>query len=444
MIFQTDMGNLFHSPGKRIRLILVLLFTAVLSFQSFAQGIVLNQSHECGIYKRGEKIEMHVTLNELDIDSISVKIWKNFDKNPDTRMYKYTGKNMCVLSAIFDQPTALVCEVSAEDQLASLGLVVEPEGFEPGAPRPKDIDKFWNNEKKKLRTLPFELNVVAVDGIEEGYTCSAIEINTNGPKPARGYFAKPDNAKPGSLPIVLQLHAAGVKGSWCLSQPENAMKYAKMEQGALCFDLNAHGMLVGQPQEYYDELEKGELKDYAYQGMESREGYYFSGMYLRLIRTLDYLCSQPEWDGERILEIGESQGGGQALAAAGLDSRVSAVVAIVPAMCDWSGPLAGRKGGWPNAIGYNIENLKVQAAVPYYDAANLLKGSKATIFTEIGFIDTTCPSTSVYAAVNQAKGEKIIIGVPYRAHQLHQESYQKEWEEKAYKPRMEFIADFLK
>ena len=120
------------------------------------------------------------------------------------------------------------------------------------------------------------------------------------------------------------------------------MNYAKKGKGALCFDLNAHGMLNGQPDEYYNNLDAGELKNYYVSGLESREDFYFRGMYLRLIRTIEFLTRQPEWDGKRILVIGESQGGGQALAAAGLDSRVSAVVATVPAMCDW-----GCAGGTP-------------------------------------------------------------------------------------------------
>ena len=177
---------------------------------------------------------------------------------------------------------------------------------------------------------------------------SNIEINCTGPKPARGYFAKPAIAAPKSLPIVLLVHAAGVKGSWCRSEPGNAMKYAMM--GTLCFDLNAHGMLNGQPEEYYADLEAGELKNYYLQGLTNRDDFYFRGMYLRLMRTIDFLTKQPEWDGKRILVIGESQGGGQALAAAGLDKRVSAVVAIVPAMCDWLGPLADHEGGWPQPL----------------------------------------------------------------------------------------------
>lgn len=223
------------------------------------------------------------------------------------------------------------------------------------------------------------------------------------------------------------------------------MAYAKMMgQGALSFDLNAHGMLNGQPIQYYKDLEAGELKDYSHSGVESRNDFYFRGMYLRLIRTLDFLTSQPEWDGKRILVIGESQGGGQALAAAGLDNRVTAVVATVPAMCDWGGNLSGRKGGWPQPFSSGADKKRMQEALPYFDVAHLLKNSTATLVTEIGFIDMVCSSTSIYAAINQAKGEKIIFGVPYRGHHLNQRHYQKIWEDTVYKPKMDFISGFLK
>jgi cephalosporin-C deacetylase-like acetyl esterase len=213
--------------------------------------------------------------------------------------------------------------------------------------------------------------------------------------------------------------------------------------GALCFDLNAHGMLNNQPEEYYAGLENGELKDYPFQGIGSKQDFYFRGMYLRLIRTLDFLTQQPEWDGKRILVIGQSQGGGQALAAAGLDSRVSAVVATLPAMCDWGGNLVGRKGGWPNPMSNKEPNSKLQV-LPYFDTASLLKGTKTRIFAEIGLIDNTCPSTSVYAALNQAKGEKTIIPIPYLGHTDVPAFYQNTWKENVEKKRISFIADFLK
>ena len=426
------------------RLLLSLFLVTGLLTNTFGQNIVLKQSNESGIYKKGEKIEVSVILKDIQSDSLQVKIRKNYSDKTENLKIEYQGNKVVLLNQTFNEPTSLIFEVRAKGDFASIGLVVDPDNFEPGTKRPKDIDSYWNNEKKALKALPMDVKSVPLSNMEKGYSCSDIEINCTGPKPARGYFAKPQAAKLKSLPIVLYVHAAGVNGSWCLAQPENAINYAKMGEGALCFDLNAHGMLNGQPQAYYDDLDKGELKNYYSFGMENKNDFYFRGMYLRLMRTLDFLTSQPEWDGKRILVIGESQGGGQALIAAGLDKRVSAVVATVPAMCDWGGPFAGRTGGWPNPFGYNSNKEKMLETLPYFDAANLLKNSKATLVVEIGFIDVTCPSISVYAAINQAKGKKIVFGDPYRGHQLDQKSYKQIWETTVYKPKMAFIADYLK
>ena len=142
--------------------------------------------------------------------------------------------------------------------------------------------------RKTCRLCPLDIKSKEVKATEteKGYSCFDIEINSPGLKPARGYFAKPEKAAPKSLPIVLLVHAAGVKGSWCRSEPKNAMNYAKM--GTLCFDLNAHGMLNGQPDSYYAGLESGELKNYYMKGVNSRDDFYFRGMYLRLLRTIEF------------------------------------------------------------------------------------------------------------------------------------------------------------
>jgi len=408
---------------------------------SFGQTIQLTQSKESGVYKSGEKLTISAVWNKVDLDSISIKILKNHQELKQEKI-KVTGDTFVVFEKVVQEPASWIVEVSWGEERASIGAVVDPGKFQPGTKRPSDMDKYWKAEKKILRALPMEVKTVSEEEVGKGFSCKDIELNCTGPKPARGYFAKPMDAKDKSLPIVLVVHAAGVKGSWCLSKPQNAMEYAK--KGALCFDLNAHGMLNGQLQKYYDDLEAGELSRYYEKGIENREDYYFRGMYLRLIRTLDFLCSQPEWDGKRILVVGESQGGGQSLVAAGLDDRVSAVVATVPAMCDWGGTIAGNKGGWPNPFGSDNDREKMLETVPYFDAAHLLKNSKATLVVEIGNIDYTCSSNSIYAAINQAKGEKIVFNVPYRGHHVDQKSYQKEWEETVYKPKMEFIENYLK
>lgn len=410
----------------------------------FSQQVTLVQSNPAGIYQRGEKIKITLHLSDITSDSIQIKKDNNYNASEPWQTIATPGEDIVLFDGTYEESTAMVISVKAGERITSTGFVFAPEEFNPATQRPKDFDQYWTAEKKALQNLPMEVEAVPLENVEAGFLCSDVEINCTGPKPARGYFAKPAVAKKGTLPIVLYVHAAGVNGDWCLSKPATALNYARMGKGALSFDLNAHGMLNGQPQEYYDDLQNGELKNYWESGSENRESNYFRGMYLRLMRTLDFLCEQPEWDGKRILVIGESQGGGQALAAAGLDHRVTAVVATVPAMCDFGRELMGETGGWPNPYSFEKDKKKLLTSFPYFDTAHLLKGSKATLVTEIGLIDYTCPASGIYAAINQSVGEKITLVTAYRGHHLDQKQFQQDWEENIYDVRLQFIENYLK
>jgi len=424
----------------------VFFFLCFISFvfTTQAQSVRLKQNHESGIYKKGEKILITAILSAKASDSLYIKVWKNNDQIILKKTILPEIDSLVIFESAFKAPCSIRIEAKIKENKQTIGMIVDPQKIKPGTKAPKDFAAYWNMERQNLKALPIEVKFGKNESKEYPFVCFDTEINCTGPKPARGYFARPTKAAPKSLPIVLLVHAAGVKGSWCKSNYNEALRYAKMGKGAMCFDLNAHGMLDGQPDEYYDNLEAGELKDYYIKGLENREDFYFRGMYLRLIRTLDFVTRLPEWDGKRILVIGESQGGGQALAAAGLDPRVSAVVATVPAMCDWGGTLVNRKGGWPQPFERPGDKEKMKKVLPYFDTAHLLKYSKARIVVEIGLIDNTCPSTSVYAAINQAKGEKIIYPVTYREHGWPSTEQRPLWDKMVNGPKTSFIENYLK
>lgn len=429
------------------KLTLLLSFFILLSgYISTAQNetFELKQSNQMGVYRKGDKIHVYAFVYNRTSDSLKVSVLKNNNQVISKRAFLVEADSVLIYEGSSSKPCSFIVEARLKDQKKALGMIVDPQKIKPGTKTPKGFKAYWEKEKENLRAVPLDVKFGKNESKEFPFVCFDTQINCTGPKPARGYFAKPTKAEKKSLPIVILFHAAGVKGSWCKSKPEEALRYAKMGKGALCFDLNAHGMLNGQPDEYYESLESGELKDYYVQGLESRDDFYFRGMYLRLIRTLDFLTKLPEWDGKRIVVIGESQGGGQALAAAGLDERVSAVVATVPAMCDWGGTLVGRKGGWPQPFEHPASKEKMKKALPYFDTAHLLRNSKATIVVEIGLIDQTCPSTSIYAAVNQAKGQVIIYPVPYREHGWPTAAERPDWDKNVFGPKNAFVENYLK
>jgi cephalosporin-C deacetylase-like acetyl esterase len=280
---------------------------------------------------------------------------------------------------------------------AMAGAAVEPTKIPRSLPVPDDFDAFWSGMKQKLAAVPVAASIRSVKAPlpdVESFDVTAPALGL----PISAYMAKPVGAKPKSLPIILTVHGAGVSDS---SLGGSASWAAK---GFLAMDMNAHGLPNGKPKQFYADLKVGAMKDYRYEHKNDREKAYFTGMMLRLVRAIDVLTAQPEWDGKHVVVSGASQGGYQAIAAAGIDGRVTFFAAGVPAGCDHSGMLVTRIAGWPKIVPVvdGKPDMAVLEAYRYLDCMNFATRTKAKgAYFTVGFIDTTCPPTSVYAAYNQ-------------------------------------------
>jgi len=100
---------------------------------------------------------------------------------------------------------------------------------------------------------------------------------------------------------------------------------------------------------------------------------------------------------------GTSMGGQQALCAAGLNRRVTALLVHVPAGADASGPLYGRASGYPN---WPVEDARVRETAQYFDTVNCAKRVKVPALVSMGFIDTATPPQGIWIAFNRLQGPK--------------------------------------
>lgn len=206
---------------------------------------------------------------------------------------------------------------------------------------------------------------------------------------------------------MLFVHGAGVRSA--------ILRTDIAAEGVLALDINAHGIPNGQPAEFYKELASGRLNGYPHFGKEDRETSYFLGMYYRLMRAMEFLEAQPEWDGKVFIVEGTSQGGGQSLVAAGLNPNVTALCAGVPAMCEHTGAIAG----WPLLVPRDEAgnpDPKILETSRYFDAMNFATRTKADALLSVGFIDGVCRPTSVYAAYNNLQGKKEMLNKPLMNH----------------------------
>ncbi|HCN31166.1 MAG TPA: acetylxylan esterase [Verrucomicrobiales bacterium] len=319
------------------------------------------------------------------------------------------------LTATLDEPGFLQLRVRGGGVTALAAAAFDPEKLRPSMPVPDDFDTFWQEQKMALAAVPAKAELTPRPVQNPGVELFDVQVDCAGGAPVSGYLARPTDAAPKSLPAILTVHGAGVR-----SASTGVLSWAVREGGMLALDINAHGIPNGQPDAFYDALAAGGLKDYRARGRENRDQVYFKGMFLRVIRALDFLTARPEWDGRTLIVYGSSQGGFQAFAAAGLDARVTFICAGVPAGCDHTGMKAGRVCGWPKLAALDENGTPMPAsleAARYFDCVNFAARARCRgAAVTVGFIDTTCPPSSVYAAWNALTVPKTLHADPLAGH----------------------------
>ena len=439
--------------------VLTITFTAIIfggswtyafAQETIEEKITLTLDKADGRYDLGDTVSIRAEVPE---EFIAIReVWINGLLESEEKVVVEAG-NYDIFTRCYDEPTSVMLKFRNTDSkkqkkdFTDIGYCVGMEGFKPGFEKPVDFYEWWQTQVAQLRTLPIEAKIVEVEVPEKyanDYVCYDIEVNCGeGGAPVRGYMAMPKGAIEKSLPICIFTHGAGVRGDGNRSKIDVALRYARQGGGCISLDLNAHGMLNGQPQDYYDELNNTTLKDYLNRPLESREEYYFRGMYLRVQRALDWLCTLPQWDGERVLVIGHSQGGAQTAAICGLDNRVTHAVIREPGMMDLGGFLLGRQSGPPHLVEKYGQTEEFMKWAPYFDVAFFLEHSTAKLIFECGWVDMSCTPSSIMVGYNLASGDKTIRTSPYRRHQTPKGKYKDAWKETSNKWFSKFIREAL-
>ena len=389
---------------KIVCLLAGLLAVFTVYGQSFLEDVSLSLDKGIeGVYAKGDTVKVFAEVEQAT--PALVKVYQNGQFKGVSETVLPPGKSE-VFHGTYDEAAALMIRLANpadQNDSTTVGAIVAPEEFRPGFEEPADFRKFWKKQLRKMRRekMDVQLTPVAVPGEDgEKYVCYDLEINCLSFRPVRGYLALPRDARPHSLPIAIFAHSAGVlTAPWTKASVNKAVSLAKSGSGAIALDINAHGILNGQDDAYYEALQ-AELHDYSSRTVTDHESFYFRGMFLRLVRALDYLCSRREWDGKRVLITGGSQGGAQSAALAGLDPRVTMVVVDVPAMWDMGGILKGRSSAWVKPLERDGIDSPAAKVMPYYDAANFMRHYKGNLVVNVGLIDMTCPPAGVWSVFN--------------------------------------------
>jgi len=422
-----------------LKTVLTSTLLAAVSTVSFAlPDVIVKTDKADAVYKCGEEITVtaQVVENGKPLTGQTVNYHYLADGRDEKRGSFVTTDKPFVFKTKLDKPGAMRIDFILLDKNGKkipikrrldqhdcisgrVGAVAEPEKLLPQFERPADFSEYWAAQRKKLNAIPVKelaKKEVYSNGKIKVYD---IQVACLG-KPVSGYVGIPTGGK-GKYPVRIVFHGAGVR---------SALRYVAINganKGFITLDINAHGILNGQPGEYYKNLQKGELKNYYYKKFTSRIDHYFHSIIIRIIRTLEYVKTIPQWDGKNIIVEGGSQGGYQALIAAGLDNAVTLCRASVPAFSDFYGEFFGDpkrmtrfhvasylRSGVPD----EAQKRYLLNEYAYLDPVSFARDIKCPTFISLGFCDLSSPTTSVYGIFNTipANVKKSITTYPNGIH----------------------------
>lgn len=299
------------------------------------------------------------------------------------------------------------------------GAAVSPEEMVRTTEIPPDFDAFWKKLLAPLKESPIRATeMVPVDSGDPEVLAWDIKITSPGGKPVSGYYARPRQIQPRATPALVIFEGAGVRSA----ELDEAVEGAKL--GTICLQINAHGILNGQPPEYYTQLQQTTYDNYPRRNAKDREKIYFGEMYVRAVRAVEYMTIQPAWNRKHLIVAGQSQGAAQAMAAAALHPAVTAVFAGIPALSDLDAVASEREPGWP--FHKATAAKPVPKAFAYFDTANFATRVRVPGLFAVGLEDVIAPPSSGYMAFQAYAGPRrmmIMANTPHILDQSVTEAY---------------------
>ncbi|MEV0531075.1 acetylxylan esterase [Kitasatospora sp. NPDC050463] len=290
--------------------------------------------------------------------------------------------------------------------------------YRPESTMPQDFDEFWRRTLDEARSHG---GSVKAERVTARYGLRTVEVDDvrfpgwNG-EPVAAWLLRPLGVD-GPLPVVVSYQGySGGRG-----RPTDHLFWSAAGYAHLVVDSRGQGHATP---------DRGEgdgtqwSEGFMTRGIDSPENYYYRRLIADCVRAVDAVEQLPGLDTDRIVPTGGSQGGGLALAVAGLTGdRVAAVMSDVPFLCHFRrAPQLALEGPYQEIVKYLRWHSphRVQPTLDtldYFDGVHFAQRATAPALFSVGLMDPVCPPQTVYAAFNRYAGEDRTMTVwPFADH----------------------------
>ena len=281
---------------------------------------------------------------------------------------------------------------------------------------PDDFDAFWAATLAEAADVPLDVRMAPVEANLRTLEVFDVTFAGFGGHPIRAWLRLP-RQRSGRLPAIVQFHSyASGRG-----HAVDNLLWASAGYAHLLVDVRGQG----------GDYAGGDTGDpvgggpaypgFMTKGIASRESYFYRRVFVDAVRAVQAVRELDCVDPARVAAVGESQGGGIALAIAGLVPNLAALYVQAPLLCDIRrATLITHDGPYREIAGYLAAHRSSAARVfdtpGYFDAVGFARRATAPARFSAGLMDGLCPPSTVFGAYHAYAGPKQIAVWEYNGH----------------------------
>ena len=306
----------------------------------------------------------------------------------------------------------------------------ELDHYHPEVAEPADFDAFWSSTLAETANLDSGLRLEPVVTPFSTVEVDDASFAGFGGDRIHAWLVR-SRSGPQVRPAVVEF--IGYDGGRDL--PGAALHWASAGYVHLLVDTRGQGAGWGGGGATADPHGSGPSLGAVTKGLEDPREYYYRRVFVDGVRAVEALRGLPGVDPARVAVQGISQGGGIALAVAGLVTDLCAVMPDVPFLCHFERAVEiCDRAPYAELTRYlSVHRTAAPstfATLSYFDAVNFAKRATAPALFSVALMDQTCPPSTVYAAYHAYRAAKDIVVYPFNDHEgglSHQRLAQITW-----------------